>query len=113
MELFNAGRYFEAHEAWEEVWNAAEGPERRFLQGLIQAAVAMHHYQNRNPEGAISLASKALGKLNTCPASFAGIDLGAFRTQFAAWLQAVHTGRPPSRVCIHLLANDQSGDADL
>ncbi len=113
LRLFNTGCYFEAHEAWEQVWNAAEEPERRFLQGLIQATVAMHHYRNRNLQGAISLASKALRKLDAYPASFAGIDLGAFRSQFAAWLEAAKAGGSPSAVCIQLVADYESGNVDL
>ncbi len=40
--LFNAGRFFEAHEAWEELWREERGDARRRLQGLIQIAAALH-----------------------------------------------------------------------
>ena len=33
---FNARRFYEAHEDWEELWHEAEGDEKRWLQGLIQ-----------------------------------------------------------------------------
>jgi uncharacterized protein len=49
--LFNRGEYFLAHEVWEHEWQ--EGPaDRRFVQSLIQAAVALYHAGNGNPVGA-------------------------------------------------------------
>lgn len=41
---FNAGRYYEAHEDWEDLWHEAEGAHRLWLQGLIQYAAAFVHY---------------------------------------------------------------------
>lgn len=63
IENFNAGLYFQAHELWEAVWRRAEGPAKARLQGLIQAAVALHHHANRNRAGALYLAAKARERL--------------------------------------------------
>ncbi|MGC3968698.1 MAG: DUF309 domain-containing protein [Pirellulales bacterium] len=52
IELFNTCEFFEAHEAWEELWQEHFGPDRKFYQGLIQAAVAVHHFCNGNIRGA-------------------------------------------------------------
>ena len=49
---FNRGDYFEAHEVWEDLWHDTAGPDRRFYQGLIQAAVAVYHAGNGNARGA-------------------------------------------------------------
>lgn len=48
---FNAGHYWEAHEQWEAVWLLAQEPERSLLQGLIQAAAALVHWQRGNRRG--------------------------------------------------------------
>ena len=42
LDLFNAGFYWEAHEAWEGLWNAAgrAGHLADFLKGLIKLAAA-------------------------------------------------------------------------
>lgn len=42
IDLFNAGYYWEAHEAWEGLWNAAgrSGTQGNFLKGLIKLAAA-------------------------------------------------------------------------
>jgi len=71
--LFNAGKFFEAHEAWEEVWLAEEEPEKTFLQGLIQVAAAFHHAQRGNARGKESLLKAGLAKLSQFPANHSGI----------------------------------------
>src|SRR5689334_23294646 len=42
LDLFNHGYYWEAHEAWERLWNAAgrHGATAELLQGLIKLAAA-------------------------------------------------------------------------
>jgi hypothetical protein len=52
VRFFNDGDFFEAHEVWEGLWLETSGPERRFYQGLIQAAVALYHFGNGNLRGA-------------------------------------------------------------
>ena len=55
IELFNQGRYWEAHEAWEEAWMPdRHGPDRGFYKGLIQVAAGCFHYQRRNRRGALN-----------------------------------------------------------
>src|SRR6185437_6195349 len=55
IKFFNECEFFESHEAWEEVWTEHLGPSRKFYQGLIQAAVALHHFGNGNIRGAKKL----------------------------------------------------------
>ncbi|MDA1193953.1 MAG: DUF309 domain-containing protein [Planctomycetota bacterium] len=43
--LFNARAFWEAHEAWEDLWLEAEGAHRLWLQGLIQYAAALFHFE--------------------------------------------------------------------
>lgn len=43
VSLFNEGKFWHAHEAWEEVWRRRTEDERLFFQGLIQLAAAYHH----------------------------------------------------------------------
>jgi predicted metal-dependent hydrolase len=72
--FFNAGRYFEAHEAWEDLWRTTRGPLRLFYQGLVQAAVGMHHLSRGNPNGGRAQITKSLAKLEQYPAAFCQID---------------------------------------
>ena len=63
IELFNRGRFFDCHEALEEVWLEFSGDRKKFLQGLIQLTVALHHLGNGNRVGAGRLLAAALEKL--------------------------------------------------
>ena len=46
IRYFNECDFFESHETWEELWTEYRGEARRFYQGLIQVAVALHHFGN-------------------------------------------------------------------
>ncbi len=52
---FNECEFFEAHDAWEELWADDSSPSRKFYQGLIQLAVCLHHFGNGNIRGARKL----------------------------------------------------------
>ena len=52
IRLFNREKFFEAHEAWEEIWHRAHEVDRRFLQGLIQAAAFLLKVEQGNLTGA-------------------------------------------------------------
>jgi predicted metal-dependent hydrolase len=46
IDLYNAGEFHAAHDAWEERWRDDCGPrEKLFLQALIQSAVVFHHVE--------------------------------------------------------------------
>jgi hypothetical protein len=61
--LFNEGRYFEAHEAWEEVWLVEGGAMKVLLQGLIQIAAGCHKAGERQAPGCARLIGAGLEKL--------------------------------------------------
>ena len=65
LALLNAGEAFDAHEVWEELWLEAGGARARFLQGMIQLAVAMHHWQAGRHPAARRLLERGSSKLRT------------------------------------------------
>ena len=73
--FFNSGQYFEAHEAWEDLWRDTADESRLLYQGLIHAAVGLHHLENSNSRGGYSQLRKALAKLEPYGRSSRGIDL--------------------------------------
>ena len=93
-DLFNAREYFNAHEVWEDVWRAAPQEERRFLQGLIQIAVALHHHSRGNLDGARSLLDRAQRNLSHYPDSYAGLNLAAVRAAITQCQHSLTTGAP-------------------
>src|SRR5204863_9566535 len=53
IDLYNAGEFHAAHDAWEERWMGEVGPkEKLFLQAMIQSAVAFHHLDIGRPGAA-------------------------------------------------------------
>jgi hypothetical protein len=65
---FRAGRYWEAHERWEQGWVRLPSPDRIILQAAIQVAGALHLLNRVDRgdrgrlSGALSLAATALTK---------------------------------------------------
>jgi hypothetical protein len=94
---FNAREFYDAHEVWEDVWRESHGIEKRFLQGLIQAAVALHHHSTGNVVGACSLMARARRNLAACPGEFGGIRLGELLAELGEWREAVVSGASEPR----------------
>lgn len=93
--LFNSGRFFDAHEAFEEVWREVPDHEliRRHLQGMVQMAVAFHHQSTGNREGARSVLERAIGNLNGAEESFPGLDWEGLRAGLNPWCE--YLGKNP------------------
>ena len=75
VRLFNQQEFFEAHEALEDLWRVYPGPDRPFLQGLIQVAVALEHSLRGNPKGARGVLHSAEGHLAPYRPDHRGFDL--------------------------------------
>lgn len=80
LRLFREGQYFLAHETLEELWAEAPGPERPFLQGLIQLATGFHHLVRGNLAGAALQFGKARARLDGYPSPHLGVDVAAARS---------------------------------
>jgi hypothetical protein len=82
VRLFNAGRYYDAHEVLEEIWRtcAKESPERLFYQALIQIAAACLHREHGRWRPALLQYGRAMGKLERITAArFLGMDLAGLQ----------------------------------
>jgi hypothetical protein len=95
--FFNERDFFEAHEVWEDVWTEASGPERRFYQGLIQAAVALHHFRNGNVRGATKLYRTSRAYMEPLDQPFFGFDKIAFWNQMEDCFRDLHASTDPDR----------------
>src|SRR6266699_6499356 len=55
VDLFNSGRYWDAHEVWERDWTPdRKAPDAGFYKGLIQVAAGCLHYTRHNRRGAVN-----------------------------------------------------------
>src|SRR5512134_3138009 len=79
LRLFNAGEYFEAHEALEDVWNAEKGRVRELYRGILQIAVVYLHITRRNFNGAIKVYARSLRWMKNSPDICRGIYVEELR----------------------------------
>lgn len=98
---FARGDFFAAHEEWEAAWNASVGDERRWIQGMIQVATALHKLAAARADLAQSLLGKALAKLSDAPPSLDGIALARFAHDAAQLLGALRRRESPPTIVIH------------
>lgn len=94
--FFNAHDYFEAHEVWEDLWSESHGLERKFFQGLIQAAVALFHFGNGNLGGAVKQYRSSRDYMKDCGPAFAGLDVtDLWRQMELAFQPLLEASNPP------------------
>ncbi len=87
IRLFNEEDFFECHEVFEELWSESLGDDKKFLQGMIQAAVALFHFGNENFGGAKKLYNSARQRLEPLGEQYMGIALSRFVADFDACFQ--------------------------
>ena len=92
LRLYDAGEFFAAHEAWENVWLSLQEPDKTFLQGLIQVTAAFYHLQRNNPLGTALLLQAALRRLECYPIRFGGISVALLCNDIRERLVALEVG---------------------
>jgi len=78
LNLFNNHQWYEAHDAFEEIWNTVDGDERQVIQGILQVSVSQFHLSKGNFNGATILLGEGLGRIKTRTKINLGIDLESF-----------------------------------
>jgi predicted metal-dependent hydrolase len=91
IDLYNAGEFHAAHDAWEERWMGEVGwQEKLFLQAMIQSAVAFHHLDIGRPGAArrmYQMSKEKFARLGT--SVFMSLDLDEYQSQLdraLSWL---------------------------
>jgi predicted metal-dependent hydrolase len=75
LELMREGAYFEAHEALEDAWRAADPAEKDFFQGLVHVTVAWYQAGRGNRVGFERQLEKAQRRLTPFAPAHRGVDL--------------------------------------
>ena len=78
LNLFNNHEWYEAHDAFEKIWNIVDGDERQVIQGILQVSVSQFHLSKGNLNGATILLGEGLGRIKTRKKVNLGIDLESF-----------------------------------
>jgi predicted metal-dependent hydrolase len=75
LELARAGRFFDAHEAFETAWRASADEERDFFQGLVHVVVSAYQSGRGRPVAAERQRVKALNRLAGYVPKHRGLDV--------------------------------------
>ena len=94
VRLFDHREFFEAHEVLEGLWMELNGPDRDFLQGLIQLSVCLEHHARENPRGAFKVLWSAEERLASYGAVHAGIPIEDLERRIEAYLSG-RSDEPP------------------
>lgn len=89
VDLYNHGFFWEAHEAWERLWQLSDkqGEVGCFLAGLIQYAAFLLKLKCSQPVPALRLAKEGLAKLHALShKKFCGLNLWVWRKEAEAFL---------------------------
>jgi len=79
LRLFNAGKYFEAHEALETAWREEKGEIRNLYRGILQVAVAYLHITRGNYSGAVKVYDRSRKWLDKFPDISQGIHVNELK----------------------------------
>ena len=78
LKIFNNHEWYEAHDAFEDIWNSVNGDERQVIQGILQVSVSQFHLSKGNLNGATILLGEGLGRIKPRTKINIGIDLESF-----------------------------------
>jgi hypothetical protein len=98
IDLFNGGRFFAAHEAWEEIWRSTTPEPRDLFQGLIQVAAALHQFLDlQRIQGPRRTLAKARRRLEPYAPVALGLDVADLLAQVSRWEMWLERrlGEPP------------------
>jgi uncharacterized protein len=96
-----AGRWFQAHEAWETAWKQSKGsPEAEFYKGLSQMGAGYVHLLRGNSHGAQTLLRRGAMRIGRYPDPHEGIATKALAARLIGDAERVERGqlRPGPKV---------------
>jgi predicted metal-dependent hydrolase len=95
MVNFNTGRFWHAHEDWEDLWKSLKGVASQEIvdgvQGLIQLAAMLLNHERGKGRGVNNLWTKSSAKLRPVMDGLLGIDVSGLYSQCEPFHQDVET----------------------
>lgn len=106
IDLFNTQEFFACHDVLEEIWSERLDDDRTMYQGLIHAAVALHHFSEGNFGGARKMYQSTVGYLTPFREVGSPIEIDrllrelefCFEELLAARAYPTNLSLPPERV---------------
>lgn len=93
IRLFNAGEYYQQHDAFEALWMAEDGPVRDLYQAVLQVGIAYYQVTRGKRRAAIKMLLRARQWLGRLPGRCRGVDVARLRAD-AATVQAALEALP-------------------
>ena len=94
IDLFNNEKWYEAHDAFEDIWNDLVGDERQIIQGILQVSVSQFHLNKGNVNGAMILLGEGLGRIRNRVSEDLDIDLLLLCSNLESLLKKLHANIP-------------------
>tara|TARA_Y100001978_G_C23500071_1_gene340591 strand:- start:147 stop:521 length:375 start_codon:yes stop_codon:yes gene_type:complete len=94
VDFFNNQKWYEAHDAFEDLWNDLVGDERQIVQGILQVSVSQFHLNRGNYNGAMILLGEGLGRIRNRVSEDLGIDLKLLCSDLESLLNKLHNNLP-------------------
>ena len=94
IDLFNNQKWYEAHDAFEDIWNDLVGDERQIVQGILQVSVSQFHLNKGNLNGAMILLGEGLGRIRNKVSEDLEIDLVLLCNSLESLLNKLHSKIP-------------------
>ena len=94
LDLFNNQKWYEAHDAFEDIWNDLVGDERQIVQGILQVSVSQYHLNKGNLNGAMILIGEGLGRIRNKVSEDLEIDLILLCNNLETLLNKLHSKMP-------------------
>lgn len=79
IELFNLGKFYEAHDQLELAWMNTQSPERDLYQGILQIGLAYYQITRGNYQGALKMFKRSRKNLTPLKDEICGVDLEQLR----------------------------------
>ena len=96
--LFNDGKFWHAHEAWEDLWKSlkplGKKVETDAVQGIIQIAALLYNYEREKIRGVVNMASKLLVRLSGVEHGIWGVDVSKLRTSLIPFIRDAASDEP-------------------
>ncbi|MBI1802973.1 MAG: DUF309 domain-containing protein [Ignavibacteriae bacterium] len=102
VKLFNSGYYWEAHEAWEDVWREHEDDVRTFAQAFVQMAAAYSFIKLGKLSSAKYLFEKSIEKFQQFEHEHCIVKIvpliDAMKATLSAVMRSLSNGNTPIKI---------------
>ena len=97
-ELFDEGKFWHAHESWEDLWKSLKPLDKPIetdaVQGIIQIAALLYNYERKKIRGVVNMASKLLTRLSGVKHGIWGVDVAGLRVSLIPFIRDASENSP-------------------